>query len=43
MGSFWVNGRIFATVPDDQHVRIMLGDDPPNPRRCRGEPEAHHS
>jgi len=25
MRSFRINGRIFATVPDEQHVRIMLG------------------
>ena len=27
MESFRVHGKIFATVPDGHHIRIMLGDD----------------
>lgn len=27
MESFRVHGKIFATVPDDHHIRVMLGDD----------------
>lgn len=27
MESFRVRGKIFATVPDDHHLRIMLGDE----------------
>lgn len=27
MASWRVKGKIFATVPDDAHVRIMLGED----------------
>jgi hypothetical protein len=26
LSSFRVRGKIFATVPDDQHVRIMLAE-----------------
>jgi hypothetical protein len=27
MASFRVRGRIFATVPDDEHVRVMLDEE----------------
>ena len=27
LGSFRVRGKIFATVPDDRHVRIMLSEE----------------
>jgi len=27
MRSFRIDGKIFATVPDEQHVRIMLGQE----------------
>lgn len=27
MTSFRVRGRIFATVPDDQHLRVMVGEE----------------
>lgn len=27
ISSFRVRGKIFATVPDDQHVRILVGED----------------
>jgi hypothetical protein len=27
MASFRIRGRIFATVPDDQHLRVMVDED----------------
>jgi hypothetical protein len=40
MGSFRVRGKIFATIPDDTHLRVMVDEDEiravtaANPRSC---------
>jgi hypothetical protein len=41
MGSFRVRGKIFATVPDETHIRVMVDEDEirnvaaANPRSCQ--------
>lgn len=39
MGSFRVRGKIFATVPDDDHVRVMASE-PEILAACAEEPDA---